>query len=152
MISVQKSALWLFASILLMTLCAPACGGSDKKKTQKPSAVDETPTADDEAEEVLIPAEKFDEIQAFFDRKRKVVTRCFTAAIDAGEASRRGGGKISVTMVIATSGKLKNVKVTDIAPESAILERCTLEQVRSWTVTDLPKDLDYSFTFGFGTL
>ncbi len=132
-------------------ISAAGCGGGGKKAPAEP---EETVVEDDveDEEDVLIPEEKFDEISSFFNRKRRLVSRCFVKALEAGEVAKTDKAAVQITMTISKSGKVKNARITACSHKSDVLRECVLEYVRGWSVTTLPKDLDYSYTFGMGRL
>lgn len=141
--------------LTMLLLGALACGGGDKKGADEPAGGDEEEVAAEpkSADDGMFPPEKFDEIQRFFDRKRNYMTRCFTEAIDAGEVDKRTtAGRATVVMTINKRGQPTKVRISQMQPKSAYLEKCIIENVEKWTITTLPKPLDYSYTFGFGTL
>ena len=73
--------IWISAA-----LAAAACGGGQ----QMAEAPDPVLEGDSGAEgDVLIPPEKFDEINRTFERKRNHVSRCFVVGVDAGEVFHR---------------------------------------------------------------
>ena len=140
----------LAVAVFLVAVLSPGCGGS-KKTTEQPTGGD-TEIEPQGEDDTLIPPEKLDAIKSFFDRKRKVVTRCFTEAVQAGELGKNAEGYVTVKMTILASGELKNVAIADASLDSARLHECLVAYVQGWTVTDLPKSLDYTYTFAFATL
>ncbi len=141
-------------AVLISTTLAIAagCGGGKKeaaKPQQEPVVADD---GDDDNQDIIIPEEKFDAIKSFFDRKRRLVTRCFVEAEEAGEVNKREQVDVMVTVTILTSGKITDAKIVSSSTKSKVLQNCLLNYVKSWTVTTLPRKLDYSYSFGMGEL
>ncbi len=151
----SRQKLGLAAALCL--LMATACGGGKKEAEEpEPAANVEDDTGDTEeasdSDEVLIPAEKFEEVKRFFDHKRQLVSRCFVKALDAGEVKETDNADVQVTLTIMPDGSVVNARVTSCTPSSKVLRSCVLGHVKSWKVTTLPKKFDYSYTFGMGRL
>jgi hypothetical protein len=132
----------------------PGCSGPGKDAAVGPGmeAVDEDEGDYDSAGDELMAEDKLDEIQRFFDRKRTVITRCFTSAIDTGEIPKNASGRLNITVKITPAGKVTNVKITEIQPRSKSFESCVIDTASGWTVTTLSKPFDYSHSYQFGTL
>ena len=148
---------WQEVGVVLVSALAIAagCGGGGKKEASEPDGDDDVvvePDEDDDDSAVIIPEEKFDEINSFFSRKRRLVTRCFVEAEEAGEVSKDAKVDVMVTVTIQKSGQITNAKIAKSSHESEVLQNCVLEYVKSWTVTTLPRSLDYSYSFGMGEL
>jgi hypothetical protein len=143
----QKLGMVVVASGLV---AAVGCGGG-KKAPVEPEQEVVVDDGDDE-EDVIIEEDKFDEISSFFKRKRRLVSRCFVKALEAGEVAKTDKAAVQVTMTISKSGKVKDARISSCSHKSEVLQECVLEYARAWTVTTLPKDLDYSYTFGMGRL
>ena len=140
---------WIAALGLIALLAG--CGGGEKS-AQEPTPAPAEPVEPVETEDELIPPEKLDQIQTFFDRKRRVVTRCYTQALESGDLSKNAEGYVTVSVTITTSGSLSNASIADATLESDSLNECILGYVEKWTVTSLPKPLDYTYSFRFLSL
>lgn len=140
----------LVGSAILLAALAIGCGGGDKKAAEEPAPAPAQPA--EPGEDTLIPPEKFDAIQTFFERKRRVVSRCFSEAVDSGELGKNAKGFVTVQMIITEDGTLSDMSVAESSLESDSLHRCIIEYLTKWTVTTLPKPLDYTYTFSFQTL
>lgn len=148
---------WVFALALVFALTTVACGGSSNKDDTTPEVDDDDdddmePADDDDDGDVMIPEEKFMTIQSFFDRKSRIVSRCFVDGVEADEIDKDAKVMITVTMVIQESGKVTDVTTAETNTKSQVFEDCVHEHVRGWKITTLPKPLDYSYTFAFDTL
>ena len=152
MISRQK--LGLLAALCLVW--TTACGGGKKGAEEpEPAGGGEEYVDEDEGDDggdVLIPAEKYEEVRSFFDRKRRLVSRCFVKALDEGEVKETDDAKVQITVTITPGGRIKNARITKCSHASPVLRSCVLDYVNSWVVTRLPKKFDYSYTFGMGRL
>lgn len=149
-ISIPGLGLALVVSLVAST---SGCGGKGKQGADEPGFASDEESSEGEGEgDVLIPPEKMDEVQHFFDRKRSVMARCLVRAMEEGDVDKEATGHVTLTMTISRSGELGNLKIAEIRPRSRVLEECVLDTARPWTVTTLPKPLDFSYTFGFGTL
>lgn len=154
---ISRQELGLAAALCLVW--ATACGGGKKDVEEPEPAATSGEYAEDDGEEdgeaagdVLISAEKFEEVRSFFDRKRRLVSRCFVKALEAGEVKETDDAKVQVTLTIEPNGKISNARITHCSHASKVLRGCVLEYVKGWTVTTLPKPFDYSYTFGMGRL
>jgi len=129
---------------------AVGCGG-DKKEVEEPLVAPTEPAPEPE-EDTLIPPEKFDAIQSFFERKARVVSRCYSEAVGSGDLGKNAKGFVTLQMTITASGALSNMQVAESNLKSDKLHRCLIDYLEKWTVTTLPKSLDYSYTFSFSPL
>ena len=149
-------AMSLLSISLLATTAACGGGNSNKGAGQSADLTNENDDVDSASEEESrdqpVPPEKLDEVARFFDRKNRFVLTCFTKAIDAGELPPRDKARIAITMTITESGKITNPKVTAMKPRSNVLRDCIFETMDRWTVTTLPKPLEFSHIFGFSPL
>jgi hypothetical protein len=143
----------LFGLLAFLTFVGPGCGAG-KKTAEGPymEAEDDDDGRDERAGDELMSEDTLDEIQRFFDNKRTVITRCFTSAIEAGEIPKNASGRLNLTVTITPSGKVKNVRITEIQPRSKSFEGCVVDTAGNWTVTTLSKPFDYSHSYRFGTL
>lgn len=134
---------------------AIGCGGS-KKPVSEPTpdieSTDDGASSEEEQGPVLIPPEKLDAIEAVFVRKRVVISRCFPAAIEAGELRPEDKGYVTVGLTVTSEGAPQNVRVVEATLDSQLLKSCVVEEVASWDFTTLPKPLDYSHTYAFERL
>lgn len=137
---------------MLAALAVAACGGKGKAEDTGPEegvADEEGMSGDDPCAGEMVPPEKLEQIQNELDRKRGVATRCLTDAVDAGEADKNARGKIVVEFLIQRSGKATNVEIVKSSIESQVLESCIVDLITKISFPDIPKDLDWSYTFAF---
>ena len=141
------------AAVAMVALAAViACGNRDARPEPARPAPPAAEKPGHSSGEELFPAEKFDEIQTFFARKRRVATRCFIQALEQGELAPRSAGYITLSMTILESGATSDVAIAEATLQSNHLDECLLGHVRRWIVTSLPRPLQYTYTFAFDTL
>jgi len=142
-----RLAMLMVAAVGLM-----ACGGKGKAEDTGPDegvAEEEGMSEEDPCAGGMCPPEKLEQIQNELDRKRGVATRCLTDAVDAGEADKNAHGKIVVEFLIQRSGKATNVEIVKSSIKSQVLESCIVDLITKISFPDIPKDLDWSYTFAF---
>jgi len=96
---------------------------------------------------VMVPPEKMDEINVRLDRKRPTAARCLSDAILSGEAPRSTRGKMTIEFVVSTAGKAESIKVTSSTLNNAVVEGCVISKVAEIGFPELPKPLEWSYTF-----
>jgi hypothetical protein len=136
--------------ILLLAILA-ACGGHKSSGPTEPSGPSVMGVEDKgdptDRSGAMIPPEKMDEIQNDLKRKQMIISRCLAEAVEAGEAKKNTHGKVTVELVVSTSGKAENVKVvkSDIQAQSVL--DCTKKHVESIEFPQIPKQFETSFTY-----
>ena len=134
---------------LLVAVLAAGCGGGKHADT--------TPSGDGDSEGgtvanhggEMVPPEKMDEVKRSLDRKREVMSRCLANAVDNKELPKNSAGKVTLELVIGTSGKADSVKVVRATLESKTLNECVISHVKEIQFPDLPKPYETSYTYGF---
>lgn len=142
-----RAGIW---SLVLSAAIGFGCGGGDKP-VEKPAVTDDEPV-EEEKDDYMVSQEALDTINAFLERQRKFVARCWVDAIEAKEVPDEDAGKITIDFTIATDGTVGGVKVTDASHRSKTLERCVIDKTANWKITSLEEPLAYSYTFGFQRL
>jgi hypothetical protein len=136
--------------ILLLAILA-ACGGHKSSGPTEPSGPSVMGVQDKgdptDRSGAMIPPEKMDEIQNDLKRKQMIISRCLADAVEAGDAKKNTHGKVTVELVVSTSGKAENVKVvkSDIQAQSVL--DCTKKHVESIEFPQIPKQFETSFTY-----
>jgi hypothetical protein len=97
----------------------------------------------------MCPPETLDRIKELLDSKRITMSRCLSDAADAGKVGKNAKGKVTVEFVISTSGKPKDVKIGSSSVNSKVVEDCVVGKVEAMAFPEVPKDLDWSYTYGF---
>lgn len=140
---------WLLATIV--TLAAVACGGH-KQQVVEPSGDDGggggESTANPCDDNGMCPPETLDRIKMVLDAKRVVMSRCLSDAQDNGQAGKNAKGTVTVSFVITPSGKATNVKVGKSTVGSKTVDDCVVAKVQAIAFPEVPKNLDWSYTYG----
>ena len=97
----------------------------------------------------MCPPETLERIKEVLDSHRLSMSRCLDEAVSAGQAEKNAKGKVTVDFVIATSGKAKNVKVGSSTIKAKSVEDCVVAKVGELAFPEVPKDLDWSYTYAF---
>jgi hypothetical protein len=145
-------ARWTLIAIVGAALAA--CGGH-KSQPADPGSGGET--ADESGggmtqpcnDNGMCPPETLDRIKELLDSKRITMSRCLSDAVTAGQAGKNAKGKVTVEFVISTSGQAKNVKIGSSTVKSKAVEDCVVGKVEAMAFPEVPKDLDWSYTYGF---
>lgn len=142
-------------TIIAVLFFAAACGGSTKHEDTTVS--DEGGGGDDSGgggdpcadSGGMCPPEMLQEIQADLDRKRDPATRCLTNAIDDGDVDKNTAGKIALVFKINTDGKAEDIEVTKSTIDNQGVQDCVKKLVANISFPNVPKTLDWSYTFAF---
>lgn len=141
--------------ISISAVAAFACGGGDKAKkdtTTTTTTGDGNGTGEKEDPPLVeITEDKLTEIKSMLKRKRDSVTKCFGEAMKAKELTKNDRGSITVLFTISTDGKAINARVGETTIKSETLNKCVLIRLRRWEFPTLPKELQYSYRFGFAS-
>lgn len=140
--------------MMMVVLAAVACGGGKKEDTTpmadtSDAEAEAAPAAPAADTSTLVPPEKMDEITRMLDRKQRLVSRCLADAVDAQELPRNSRGKVTLEIVIATSGKPETVNVINSTLDSARLTECVIGHVKAIQFPELPKVYPTSYTYAF---
>ena len=135
---------------ILLLAALVACGGH-KSQPQDPSGpsvmgVQDTGDPNDHSAS-MIPPEKMDEIQNDLKRKEMIISRCLADAVEAGDAKKNTHGKVTVELVVSTSGKAQNVKVVKSDFTAQSVNECTKQHVEDIEFPQIPKQFETSFTY-----
>lgn len=140
-------------TLAMMAFALAACGGHKAQPTA-PSGDDDSGGGGGESsanpcgDNGMCPPETLDRIKEVLDSKRTTMSRCLTDAQDAGSAAKSAKGTVTVSFVITTSGKAKNVKVGKSTLNSEAVDQCVVAKVQQIAFPEVPKDLDWSYTYG----
>ena len=97
----------------------------------------------------MCPPETLDRIKETLDSKRLTVSRCLSDAAMAGEAGKNAHGSVTVDFVITPAGKATDVKVGSSTVKSKAVEDCVVGKVEGMAFPEVPKNLDWSYTYAF---
>jgi len=98
--------------------------------------------------EAGIPPEKIEEVQATFRRKSMQVQSCYSDEMQR-TSNKKVEGDVMIGMTLKTSGKASDVKVLKTTLNSPNIETCVVDQVKSWSFTELPQQGYFNWTFHF---
>jgi len=130
-----------------------ACGGGKKHEDTTTDGVTIDPNASSgdptDRSGSMVPPEKMDEINQLLDRKRPVVARCLTMAVDSQELPKASRGKVTLEMTISPAGKAGSIKVVQATLESKALTACVIDRVQEIQFPELPKPYETSYTYAF---
>jgi len=141
----SKTEIVMAAAVLAVL----ACGGASKRSETMPDDDDGETEVEGDVDDGMVAPERMDEIKSELDRKRSIVARCLTEAIDAKQAPRNARGRVTVEFVISPAGKAQNIKVVESSLESQMVQDCVMGHVRNIEFGALPKPLDWSYTYNF---
>jgi hypothetical protein len=97
----------------------------------------------------MCPPETLDRIKEVLDAKRLTVSRCLSDAVVAGQAPKNAKGAVSLSFVITPGGKATDVKVNKSSVGSKTVEDCVVGKVEQIAFPEVPKNLDWSYTYAF---
>lgn len=135
---------------MLLGASLAACGGKSEGPAQPAAPSGEEP--EESGDSKLISDEDLEAVTLYFDRKRTVVSRCFTDAMDAGEAGDAKELFLTVTVKVHPGGKATNVRFSDATVRSESIETCVREHIEKWTLPEVKQAFDYSHRYGFNAL
>ena len=143
----QKKLLELVAGVAtaaaLLLMLASGCGGGQQEVVESPGG--EAAEGEQESGGELIPEEKYEEINATFDRKTGSVSRCYGEGDESGDPDRKG--HVTVRLTINRDGTTSNVKVLETSFKSSKVGECVVRLVKGWTFPTLPRPLETSHTY-----
>ena len=133
--------------LVIATLCA-ACGGKKGGPTT-PDPGGGEPVGNTNDNDQMVTPETMDEIQRLFVRKAGAVSRCLSVAVDNKELPKNSRGKVTLGVVIATSGEPGEVKVIKATLESKSLNDCIVKKVQEIQFPAVPKPYETTYTYAF---
>jgi hypothetical protein len=127
-----------------------ACGGH-KSEPQEPRGesvlgVQDTGDPNDHSGN-MIPPEKMDEIQTNLKRKQMIISHCLAEAVEAGDAKKNTHGKVTVELVVSTSGHAEQVKILKSDFTAASIGECVKKHVEDIAFPQIPKQYPTSYTY-----
>ena len=142
---------WQLVAVVTMMI---GCGGH-KSQPAAPTGGDDSGGGDGDvssnpcSDNGMCPPETMDRIKETLDSKRLTVSRCLSDAVSAGQAAKNLKGAVTVNFVISPDGHAKNVKVGKSTVNSKPIEDCVVDKVAQIAFPEVPKDLDWSYTYAF---
>ena len=136
---------------LLAVLTVAACGSKNKSDAEEGGAGSIDPNATtgdttDRSGEQVDPM-KMDEVRQLLDRKRNIVSRCLSMAIESGAAPKNARGRIALAIKIAPSGQTTSVEVIKSGIESPEVQGCVKRKVEEITFPQMSKEYETSYTY-----
>ena len=128
------------------------CGGGQRADTTPPGGGGEAqagPTGQGGDGGGAVPPDTIDEINRQLSRKREVMSRCLSSAVDNKELPKNARGKVTVEIVISPSGTADSVKIVRANLESKILDDCIIGHIKEIAFPQLPRSFETSYTYGF---
>jgi hypothetical protein len=128
------------------------CGGGPHADTTPPGGGGEAQVAavghgGDSGD--AVPPDQIDEINRQLGRKRAVMSRCLSTAVDNKELPKNARGKVTVEIVISPSGTADSVKIVRANLESKMLDDCIIGHIKEIAFPQLPRSFETSYTYGF---
>ena len=143
---------WLPA-LVAGVLLGVGCGGGQRADTTPPVGSGGEPSAGAAGQSGdagdAVPPDKIDEINRQLSRKREVMSRCLSSAVDNKELPKNARGKVTVEIVISPSGTADSVKIVRASLESKILDDCIIGHIKEIAFPQLPRPFETSYTYGF---
>jgi hypothetical protein len=140
---------------VVVVLAAAACGSKNKNNTEEggggsidPNMSTGDPT--DRSGEQIDPM-KMDEVITLLDRKRMIVSRCLSTAVEAGNAPKNSRGKITLAIKIGGDGKATSVEVIKASIESKEVQGCVKRKVEDISFPVMNKPYETSYTYAMET-
>jgi hypothetical protein len=130
------------------------CGGPEQRgSAPRVSEEGEDDGSVESGGSTLISDEDLETVRLYFERKRTVISRCFSEAMDAGEVDDKVREMyLTVTVTVYPDGKARNVRFSDATVRSGSVESCVREHIDKWTLPRLQQTFEYSHRYGFNAL
>ncbi|HEX3481634.1 MAG TPA: AgmX/PglI C-terminal domain-containing protein [Kofleriaceae bacterium] len=143
---------WL-AALAAGVLFGLGCGGGQRADTTPPAAgggeAQAGPAGQGGDAGDAVPPDKIDEINRQLSRKREMMSRCLSAAVDNKELPKNARGKVTVEIVISPSGAADSVKIVRANLESKMLDDCIIGHIKEIAFPQLPRSFETSYSYGF---
>lgn len=141
--------------IVVAVLAAAACGSKNKNNANEgggggsidPNHTTGDPT--DRSHEQLDPV-KMDEVNHLLDRKRQIMSRCLSTAVENGNAPKNARGKITLAIKIANT-RATSVEVVQSSIESKEVQGCVKRKVEEMTFPQMKHPFETSYTYAMET-
>lgn len=136
--------------LLLAVLGFAGCGSKNKNDANEGgTTIDTQATSGDPTDRSgsMVPPEKMEEVNSALLRKNDTMSRCLSAAVEAGTAPKGTHGKITVELSISPSGQATKVDVIKSSIESKEVQGCVKRHVEEIAFPQLPKQYETSYTY-----
>lgn len=139
------------AKLALLAGLLAACGSKNKNDAEEGGVGSVDPNATtgdttDRSHEQHDPMH-MDEVNHLLDRKRNIVSRCLSMAIENGSAPKNARGRIVLAIKIAPSGRTSSVEVIKSGIESPEVQGCVKRKVEDITFPQMTKEFETSYTY-----
>jgi len=137
---------------LLAVLAVAACGNKNKNDAEEGGgggSIDPNATSGDTTDrsgEQVDPV-KMDEVRTLLDRKRGIVSRCLSMAIENGNAPKNARGRVVLAIKIAPTGHTTSVEVIKSGIESTEVQGCVKRKVEEIVFPEMSKEYETSYTY-----
>ena len=136
---------------VVAVLVLAACGSKNKNDSNEGggATIDTNATIGDPTDRSgnMVPPEKMEEVNSALLRKNGIMSRCLSAAVEAGNAPKGTHGKITVELSISPSGQATKVDVVKSSIESKEVQGCVKRHVEEISFPELPKEYETSYTY-----
>jgi len=140
---------------VVVVLAVAACGSKNKNNAEEGGggSIDpnmSTGDSTDRSGEQVDPV-KMDEVNTLLDRKRMIVSRCLSTAVEAGNAPKNARGKITLEIKISATGQATSVEVIKSSIESKEVQGCVKRKVEEISFPQMQKPYETSYTYAMET-
>ncbi len=129
-------------------LALGACGGGGSRPAAS-EPTDETGEAAKRPDGPGVDPEVFDELTRTFNKKRGLVARCYSSAVESGKLDKKAKGRISVQVSITADGTPKGVKATQDTLRSPEVTSCVTDMIATWQLPEPGDTCEFSFSYDF---
>ena len=141
--------------LLLVVLAAAACGSKNKNDTEEGGggSIDPNHTTGDPTDrsgEQVDPV-KMDEVNQLLGRKRQIMSRCLSTAVEAGNSPKNARGKVTVGIKIGADGKVTGVEIIKASIESKEVHGCVIRKIEEMTFPQMGQPFETSYTYAMET-
>ena len=133
-------------TIAMLACLLVACGGKKQEDTTPTNDMINTTPEAHEGGADMVPPEKMDEVKHDLDRKQMIVSRCLSAAMEAGEVKKGTHGKVGLEITI-TGNKASNVKIIHSDIEQKSVTDCVIKHVQDIEFPQMSKPYETSYTY-----
>lgn len=142
-------------ALVLVVLAAAACGAKSRNDVEEGggATIDPTATSGDTTDRSggMADPVKMDEVNQLLARKRMIVSRCLSQAVESGAAPKNTRGKITLAIRIDPDGSVSSVEVVTSSISSVEVQGCVKRKVEEIRFPTFPKPFDTSYTYAMET-
>jgi TonB family protein len=127
----------------LALLLLLGCGGTPAQRAAAPA------TAPASSSDEVADPETYEDLNAFFARKRPSVGQCYNEAFVNVEQKLRRSGYVTVQLDVLPAGRAENVHVAGSSLGSKEVEACVVALVSRWVLPQPPRRMAFSYSYEF---